>query len=258
LVSWWPAEGNANDVVSGNNGTPNSGVSFGPGNPGQAFVFDGISGAVGVGNPPSLQVHGGDLTIVAWVNLSSLSSPSGSPSTPPGDMSIVTKMVNGGENADGWRLLKQLDNHFWFCLGDPGNGCVNGASTTVVSSTLASPNVWYCVAGVRSATAGISIYVDGALDGSQPPPTYTDSDSGDFNIGDYPRTAGDSFMYGAIDEVQFYNRALSGGDIASTCANPGPSVPEASSMALIPLSGIAVLVAVLIVRRRFRRVNGAA
>jgi hypothetical protein len=52
-------------------------------------------------------------------------------------------------------------------------------------------------------------------------------------------------MYGAIDEVQFYNRALSGGEIASTCANPAPGVPEASSIALIPLTGMAVLTAVL-------------
>jgi hypothetical protein len=101
LVSWWPAEGNANDVVSRNNGTLNSGVSFGPGHPGQAFLFDGISGAVAAGNPPSLQVYGGDLTILTWVNFTSLNSPAGSTSTPPGDMSIVTKMVNGGDNVDG-------------------------------------------------------------------------------------------------------------------------------------------------------------
>ena len=44
LVSCWPARGNANDLVDGNNGTPEGGVAYGPGKPGQAFVFDGSTG----------------------------------------------------------------------------------------------------------------------------------------------------------------------------------------------------------------------
>ena len=39
LVSWWPGDGNANDVVSGNNGALQNGASFGAGEVGQAFSF---------------------------------------------------------------------------------------------------------------------------------------------------------------------------------------------------------------------------
>src|SRR6266545_3162494 len=39
LVSWWPGEGNANDLVGSNNGTLLNGVSFAEGIVGQAFNF---------------------------------------------------------------------------------------------------------------------------------------------------------------------------------------------------------------------------
>jgi len=40
LVSWWPGEGNAEDVVGGNNGTLQGGATFGTGMVGQGFSFD--------------------------------------------------------------------------------------------------------------------------------------------------------------------------------------------------------------------------
>src|ERR1039458_10709283 len=42
LVSWWPGNGNANDIQDGNNGNLGS-VTFVPGEAGQAFHFDGSS-----------------------------------------------------------------------------------------------------------------------------------------------------------------------------------------------------------------------
>jgi hypothetical protein len=48
-------------------------------------------------------------------------------------MSLVDKMASiASVNNYGWRLLKQSDGHFWFCLGaGPGNGCDSSVSTTV-------------------------------------------------------------------------------------------------------------------------------
>ena len=42
LVSWWPGEGNANDIVGSNHGTLQNGATFAAGMVGQAFSFDGI------------------------------------------------------------------------------------------------------------------------------------------------------------------------------------------------------------------------
>ncbi len=44
LVSWWAAEGNAFDQISGNNGTLIGNASYGPGEVGQGFVLNGNGG----------------------------------------------------------------------------------------------------------------------------------------------------------------------------------------------------------------------
>ena len=82
LVSWWQAEGSANDAQGGNNGMLQSDATFAPGKVGQAFSFDGNGGAVLIGNPANLRLSAGDFAVDAWVNFTSLVSPPGSPSGP--------------------------------------------------------------------------------------------------------------------------------------------------------------------------------
>ena len=41
LVSWWPGDGNANDIVGDNHGTLENGATFATGKVNQAFSFDG-------------------------------------------------------------------------------------------------------------------------------------------------------------------------------------------------------------------------
>lgn len=67
LVSWWPGDGNVDDLQGGNNGTLQGGTSFAPGKVGQAFNFPVNTNAhVSVGNPSNLHLTG-DLTITAWI-----------------------------------------------------------------------------------------------------------------------------------------------------------------------------------------------
>src|SRR5262245_65255486 len=53
LVSWWRGEGNATDAQGVNHGTLVGGVTFAPGQVGQAFSFDG-TGRVNVPDAPVL------------------------------------------------------------------------------------------------------------------------------------------------------------------------------------------------------------
>jgi lysophospholipase L1-like esterase len=64
MVSWWPGDGNADDLVGTNHGTLEGGVTFVEGQVGQAFQFDG-TGAVEIADSPSLNVQA--FTIDAWV-----------------------------------------------------------------------------------------------------------------------------------------------------------------------------------------------
>jgi hypothetical protein len=70
-------------------------------------------------------------------------------------MSIVDKMddVLGVPNADGWRLFKQNDNHFWFSLGSGSvNGATPNAPTTVRSTTVATTSTWYYVVATKDSS----------------------------------------------------------------------------------------------------------
>ncbi len=68
LVSWWPGDGNAQDIQGGNNGTLQNGVTFGTGEVGQAFSLDGLDDFVSVPDAPNLDIPQ-DITIEAWVLL---------------------------------------------------------------------------------------------------------------------------------------------------------------------------------------------
>jgi hypothetical protein len=209
-VSWWPGDGNPDDIADGNNGTLVGGARFGGGEVGQAFFLDGIDDFVDLGNAANLHVSAGDFTVDAWVNFTSLTN--GGPCYGPGcDMSIVDKMSTSGVNIDGWRLIKQSDNRFWFCLGgSSGNRCADPAFT-VFSTTSAVTGAWFHVAAVKSANS-FAIYVNGLLeDVRSPVPLFLDSNSAGLYIGSYALEG--SHLNGLVDEVQIYNRALTPGEI---------------------------------------------
>jgi hypothetical protein len=54
LVAWYRAEGNARDSAGGSDGTTVGGVTYGPGEAGQAFSFDGSTGAVELPDLPTI------------------------------------------------------------------------------------------------------------------------------------------------------------------------------------------------------------
>jgi hypothetical protein len=64
-VAWWKAEGNATDSAGANNGTASGGVSYVPGEVGQNFSFDGLTGSVSVPDAPALRPQA--ITIEGWI-----------------------------------------------------------------------------------------------------------------------------------------------------------------------------------------------
>jgi len=170
------------------------------------FEFDGSGRGMNLGRSSILNVSGGDFTIHAWVRFASLINETEVCFSPAGcDMCIVDKMRF--INADGWRLLKQSDNRFWFCLGGVSwNGCDPSASTTVTSQTVAATDLWYSVAAVKKS-GQISIYVNGVLEGSTFCDTFSDSNVAALLVGaNYDEG---SYLDGQVGEVQLFNSALS-------------------------------------------------
>jgi hypothetical protein len=54
LISWWPADGDATDLVGANDGTLVGGAGFAAGHVDDAFLFDGVDDLVSVPDSPTL------------------------------------------------------------------------------------------------------------------------------------------------------------------------------------------------------------
>ena len=68
LVSCWPADFNAKDIVGDNDGTLEGGATVATGLAGQAFSFDGVDGFVNVPDSTSLDAITTGITVDAWIN----------------------------------------------------------------------------------------------------------------------------------------------------------------------------------------------
>ena len=73
LVAWYPGEGNAIDVKSGNNGTALNGAAFANAKAGQGFTFNGSTSVIEVPNAPAWNFGANNFTMQTWVNFAALS-----------------------------------------------------------------------------------------------------------------------------------------------------------------------------------------
>jgi hypothetical protein len=207
LVSWWPGDGEASDVVGGNDGTLQGGVSFTPGKVRQAFVFDGIDAFVHIGNPENLKVSTG-ITLAAWVNPHALPPPDDG--TLSGIFAIVTK----------WGQSTIADSYGIWLHNPDGNIRLVGAIGVagVGDGGLRNGGIlpigqWSYVAMTYEGTTGLNrLYVNGVQVAER-------VRGGGINVSDQNVLIGkeDSplprFFKGAIDEVEIYNRPLSAAEI---------------------------------------------
>ncbi len=217
LVSWWPADGNANDLAGTNNGTLHSpATANATGYVGTAFGFDGTNAYVQVPDTTSLRPT--NLTIEAWVKFTSLNS-AGSGGSPAGDQYIVFKQNTRTSDFEGFDLSKTRigsGDVFQFLISSS-----SGQAVPINSVTLISTNTWYHVAAIRG-TNFMQLWVNGHLE-NQTNITFA-QDYGNYPLyfGTSGQTSWDHKLYGALDEVSIYNRALTSNEVAQIYA-AGPS-----------------------------------
>jgi serine/threonine protein kinase len=212
LVAWWSAEGNANDVIGGNNGTVYNGVGYAAGEVGHAFSFNGTNSYVQVPDAPALRLTN-ELTIEFWVKRQQLTE---------------DYIVNKGGDWTGGAL------NYGVSIAGPANGNIlhflyaNGIRGTI---SITDFNWHHCAVTARNGDADPTFYVDGVQQ-----PILLREGSATMNL--YPSTAplyigaqlaavANYFSGAEIDELGIYNRALSADEIQTiyNLGNPIISIP---------------------------------
>ena len=226
MVSWWPGDGNANDIQGSNNGTLLNGATFAPGMVGQAFSFDGVDDEISIAHTPALNFGPSDsFTVDAWLK----------PSTSVLGTQRVALSLTYVCSPESILLILLTDGRIDFAIRDSDNTAVD-----VTSPGSIVDGQWHHVVGVRDVGSDtVSLYLDGTLVHSLPDATigtFTRADAQD-RIGSIPVACPTNryFWAGEIDEVEVFNRALSASEIQAivnagsagkcrTCTPPPPNM----------------------------------
>lgn len=194
IVSWWDAEGNADDIIGTNNGTLMNGATFASGMVGQAFSLDGVDDYVLVPDAPNLNFAStSPLTIYMWAYLTD---------------SDATHLI--GKRATCWDSGQSANYQISY---DSTNGfAFNSGGTQLVSGQQILTNQWHHIA-VTADGSTFRIYVNGQEKGFVAG-TLGGQNNVPLTIGDVCPGVTDPF-HGFLDEVTIVNRALTADEIAA-------------------------------------------
>jgi len=186
--------GVTNDVPNacgGSNGTAVNGITYTTGKFGNAAVFNGSS-YISL-NTMDFPVN--NFTISAWMNVDNIGA-----SNPSNPYNMILTTANSSSffyfTVDGTQL------YFYENAGAVAGG-------TVTAST------WHHCVVTKSSTAGTTLYLDGAVVGSNAAFTAdnTGYTGGQNTLGDYD-TGGSTLPYsGKMDQVRFFSSALSAAQV---------------------------------------------
>lgn len=226
LVGWWQAEGNTLDSTGVNNGTPEGGLAYAPGEVGQAFNMNGSSTYVLCPASSSLNVGlDSGLTIECWID--------------PGDTNVGRPVAEWyGDPGFGAQLWVSGVNGNGF---SPGDLYVNMVDTSGNFHILQTPpgvlrtNVFQHVAVTYDKSSGVcSIYWNGSVVSTTNLGAFTPQTSYNLYLGS---RIGVKYFNGLMDEISVYNRALATTEIqAIYSAGRGGKCPQPPNIVTQPAS----------------------
>lgn len=192
VVAFYPADGTAEDVRGGHDGTLQNGATFDAGHVGPAFTFDGVDDFVSVPDSTAWDIGASDFTIDLWVKLNA------------GDKALLIHQ-QAGAVAGGWEFFYE----------DDALSVNDTPSTNAISRPFTpTPGQWHHVAATRAAGT-LRLYIDGQQAGAAQPGTPAFPDvAGPLRIGSYAN-GGDYELDGQIDELTLHDRALSAAEVQS-------------------------------------------
>jgi hypothetical protein len=198
MVSWWPGDGNANDIRGGNNGTLENGATFATGLVAQAFSFDGTDQFVQVPDNANIRFGGNmPMSVDMWIYRTSTSQ----------TQHFIGKRQDCNGDANGTYQMG-LD---FVVSGDCGLffGQPDVLANTVCSGVDLPLNTWTHLAGTFDGST-IRLYMNGQMIGEQTGASLGPSNTAPLLIGATSLACNPFYPTGGlIDEVEIFNRALS-------------------------------------------------
>lgn len=199
LVSWWPGDGNANDIDGGNSGTLQNGATFAPGIAGQAFSLDGVDDFVNISGRPTLEVTS-QFTLEAWIRPTDFSD----------NHQIISKFGSPGNWA--YQIGVAPANAGSLRSDVSGNG--NTYDTLFAPPSLLTVGQWAHVA--TTFNAGLwKLYINGVEVASKTSSVTSIFSAGSTNLSIGRDPVGYQYFPGLIDEPTLYSRALAPSEIQS-------------------------------------------
>ena len=227
-VSFYRGEGNAADSAGGNHGTVYGDVTFVPGRTGQAFDFEGIPNADGVGDyvdlgsDPSLDLPG-SMSVSMWVRLDTLDHYK--------YFLADFDSLSGTASQGSLGTVADASRFAWF------QSYTDGTFGRLEGTTPIQLNQWFHLSVVRDdAAKTVRLYVNGVEESSfsYAGKTVVPLQGSKILGGSGPAFPAD-FLDGRLDEVGIYNRALSLAEIQALYS-PGSAGNSSGVVVNLPLS----------------------
>jgi uncharacterized repeat protein (TIGR01451 family) len=200
LISWWPGDADAADILDGNDGTLINGTTIVTGKVGNAFSFDGVNDFVQAPDSNLWAFGSNDFTINLWANFSTIDTGSRDQLR-----NVFVGYDGGGGPANKW-IFFYAENGLFFHIFDLTEGIPVFLGPFVFTPVVGQ---FHHFAMTRNGST-YTFYADGAPIGSMLDSRPIPNAAAPLTIG---QSEGIGFFHGLLDEVQIYNRALSEDEI---------------------------------------------
>ncbi len=216
LVAYYPFTGNANDAIGSNHGTVNGATLTTDrfGNANSAYSFDGVDDFINLGNSSTFQ-FANQVTVSAWFKTTLTSG---------NFKTLVSKWFSGGTTPNGGTFsLSYETNGLRVMLQNQ-----SGQNLIAQSNAMCNDDVWRMATFTWDGT-NLRLFINGAqvainTNAAFGPPELNNRD---VIIGSDTRFSpgtGDRHFPGSLDDVKFYNTALSPTEVLIEYLNSAPNL----------------------------------
>ncbi len=208
-AAWYPFEGNAQDASgNGNDGTVTGTVTYPAGKLGAtAIQFNGSAGNY-VMIPLSVS---NNFTIAFWVKTTTTGG--------SGQWYAGKGLVDG-------EMPGQVNDFGITLVGTTAAFGVGNPDTTIYTTSAINDGNWHHIAATRDNVSGqMNLYFDGSLQATASGPTGTRDAPNNLKIGAVQTLVTGTFLAGAIDDVQIFDRVFSAGEVPSLMNHPPTLMP---------------------------------